>query len=230
MKKKGNARVYYLAAVGLLAGLYSFALFMLKTEFIPAQWVAYGFTMVSFALLASDIYLPKGKFKVLPMFGVSLSIMTAWYFAVQMLLGGLLLMFLDEFSLRVTWVIEVFLLAGLLSATAALLMGRTIVQRQETIITQKASFLKNAGIELEGIAGAVDNEEIRKELAKLIEEVQYSDPMSSSSLAVTEEMIQVKISLLRYELNANNHDSAAEHIRQIRSLLKERNRECLAGK
>lgn len=139
-------------------------------------------------------------------------------------------MFLDEFSLRVTWVIEVFLLTGFLATMAALLLGRTLVQGQETGITQKVSFLQNAVNELEGITETVNNEEIRKDLSKLIEEIMYSDPMSNSSLAATEEMIQVKISVLRDELNANNHEGAAEHIHQIRSLLKERNRKCLAGK
>ena len=73
-------------------------------------------------------------------------------------------------------------------------------------------------------------DELKKELHKVSEAIQYSDPMTNDSVAQLDEMIKGKVSELKYLCQSNNKAEAMQACFKLQAYVKERNAKLLISK
>ena len=99
-------------------------------------------------------------------------------------------------------------------------VGRDEIKRVEVKVQKKVFYIRELQTEVELLAAAETDVDIKTALAQLAEKIRFSDPMSNEQLADLENKISAKV--LELKTAANKKEVIAE----ITLLLDERNREC----
>ena len=88
--------------------------------------------------------------------------------------------------------------------------------------------------ELQSISAALvdqcEDEELKKKLSKLAEDIRYSDPLTSDKTSALENEMQTKIGELQQAIIDGDTDSAKELCEKLACSLRERNRICSVNK
>ena len=217
--KKNSTKGYLI--LGILFALVSVIVFVVPVERTAAFWVAYAFSVVSFAAqiviwkaaLGREEAL-KSKFLGLPVVHIGMG-----YLAIQTLALGV---FRFVPALPV-WsaVIACAVIAGV-SAVCMIAsdVGRGEIERVEARVQSKVFRIREMQTEVERLANAEKDAAAKATLAQLAEKLRFSDPMSDDQLADLENRIGAKIA----ELSTAADKTAI--IEELDSLLEERNRKC----
>lgn len=217
---------FYIVLVVFLALIYNILLFIIKKDFVTVSWISYFFTMVGFVVLLFDAFIPEEKFSRYPMFGLSVSTYSITFFVIQLVFGILLMLF-DGFNTTFALVIEILLLAFYLFRIIQVLVAKEIVAKQDNKVKQKEFYIRSLLIELEDMSELVTDEELKKSIEQLTEDIRFSDPMSHESLVSTEERIRMNIASLRDNIDAGRAEDAVDSVSLIKRLVRERNSKCL---
>lgn len=222
--QKNKAQGYLALAIAF--ALVSVIVFVVPTEKTSIFWIAYTFTIISFA--AQPIIWKaawgrsetlKSKFLGLPIIRVGFI-----YLVIQTIAFAV---FVGTASLAPAW-LTVVICCLILGVSAVCLIatdaGRDEVERVDQRIHQKVSKLKMLQIDVELLAKAETDPETKTSLTKLAERIRYSDPLSDDSLDELEGTISSKI----HELKTST--ARGDLISEIGILLSERNAKCKALK
>ncbi len=209
------------SALGVLFVVLSVIAFIIPTAKTGAFWIAYVFTFAAFAaqigiwkMVFGKEDTLKSKFFAIPVVSVGII-----YLVVQIIAFALFAAVptLPVWSAVVGCAVILGVSAvGVIGAEA----GRDEIERVEEKVQKKVFFIKNLQVEVELLADAENDGEIKTALQKLAETIRFSDPMSSETLAGIESEITEKIA----ELKTANNKLAL--IRELNSLVAERNKKC----
>ena len=209
-------------AVLFAAATYSIVLRLIKPRFDLSAWLLFGFTQVAFLLLALQVVAASKKSQSV-VTDTSLAVVTAVYFLLQFIFGGIVCMCFDglpiipvivsETVLLTVYLVLAFVVFGAQSHSAA-------QDQNDQLAIRKHMLLENA---VRGMAEQETNSELKAALENLAEEIHYSDAVLSPGLADLEERISQNISALQDDLNDDKTDPA-QRIALIQRLLKERER------
>lgn len=225
MKTSARNRLVYAIVLVLAAAVYSIILFNVKHSWEDAHRVAYGFTLLAFVLLFAETFIPEGKYKRYPMFGMAVSKVSATYFAVQCFFGGVLAMIVPKPPMLAVLIPEIVALLAYLAALLVILLTKGFVAAQDDRIGDKTSYLYNLLISLERLDGAVPAE-ARPQFEALKEDIRYSDPMSHDALAPQEERIRMKVYALCDAVDDRRMEGLDKQIADLRALIHERSSRC----
>ena len=225
MKISVKARLLYAIVLALVAAAYSVILFNVKHAWEDAHWIAYGFTLLAFLLLFLETFIPEGKYKRYPMFGMAVSKVSATYFAVQLFFGGILAMIVPNPPLLAVLIPEIVVLLAYLAATLAVVLAKGIIASQDDRIGDKTRYLQSLLVSLERLDGAVPVE-VRPQFAALKEDLRFSDPMSHDALVPLEERIRMKVYALCDAVDDKRLEGLEKEIATLRTLVHERNSRC----
>lgn len=218
MKKN---RTFGFAALGIVFLLVSVIAFAIPTKKTAAFWIAYGFTI---AAIASQIIIwksafgrkdsLKSKFLGIPIVHIGFA-----YLVIQVLAFAVF----AAIPSPPVW--SAIVVCALILGASALCMisaetGRGEIERVEAKVQKKVFYIKNLQADVETLAEAETDSEIKSALQQLAEKIRFSDPMSDEVLAEVEETITEKVADLQ-----NASDKMAV-IRELNSLLAERNKKC----
>lgn len=207
---------------GILAAL--FILFNVIAFVIPinrssAFWVAYVFTVVSFAaqiIIWNNAFPKDGKDVFL---GIPIVRIGVYYLVIQCI-AFLIFMFIPSAPV---W-IPIIVCAAVCCVVCVIFLSTNVARNEVTRVGSKVKEYTFSQKELYAtvcsMAEQEASEEAKTELSQLAEELRFSDPMSNANLCGIEEEIKAKIDSL-----CNSNDKAAD-IKIIRRLLKERNQKC----
>ena len=216
--KKNSTKGYVILVI--LFALVSIIAFAVPTAKTATFWIAYVFTVATFA--AQIIILNKAlgkeelksKFLGFPVvhIGIVYAVIQVIAFAVFMFVPTL-----PAWSAIVTCsVITGVSAVCMISADA----GRDEIERVEAKVQKKVFYIRELQADIELLADNESDAAVKTALAQLAERIRYSDPMSSEQLADLENEISTKIE----ELKTNS--SQLEIITELNSLLDERNKKC----
>lgn len=217
--KKISTKGYLI--LGILFALVSVIVFVVPAERTSALWIAYAFSVGSFAAqiviwkaaLGKEAAL-KRKFLGLPVVHIGII-----YLVVQIIA---LVVFLSIPALP-AWsaVIACAVIAGV-SAVCMIAsdVGHGEIERVEVRVQSKVFRIREMQTEVELLANAEKDAAAKAALAQLAEKLRFSDPMSDDQLADLENRIGAKIA----ELSTAAEKTAI--IEELDSLLEERNRKC----
>ena len=215
MKKKGLAY-----AVQVIA----FALFNVIAFFIPTEktatfWIAYAFSAIAFLLQIAiwklafkGTYTIKSKFLGIPLLSVGFR-----YLVIQVIVFAVFMIF----PTLPTW-IPIVVCSVILGLSAICLIGSEIgreeINRVEKKVEKKIFYIQSLRVDVELIAEAETDPDVKKELFLLAEKIRFSDPMSNEILAEIEKEISDRINELKLAENKKTI------IATINALLLERNK------
>lgn len=202
--------------LAVLAVLVSVLAFAIPTERTASFWIAYLFTLVA---IAGQIYVwhlgnRKSKF---------LGLSTLYVGSACLIAQLIVFAVFKAVPTLPTWsaaVVCCFILGIAAIIMLSVQSAQTEIERVENKVQTKVSYIRNIQMEVELLADAETNLEIKKELQGLAEKIRFSDPMSSEQLRTLENDIEKEIE------NLGNSADKIQTINQIERLLAKRNAMC----
>ena len=219
MMKKNSTKGYVI--LGILLVVVSVIAFAVPIQKTTAFWITYAFaaiavvaqTVIWKAAFGRDDTL-KSKFLGLPVLHISIV-----YLIVQLAAFAI---YLFNPTLP-TWSAAVVCVAlGGISSVCMISAdtGRSEIERVEDKVQKKTFFIRSLQADIEMLANAEPDTEVKAELLRLAEKIRFSDPMSHDRLADLENQITDKVA----ELKSCMDRTAV--INDLNSLLDERSRKC----
>lgn len=217
--KKNSTKGYVI--LGILLVVVSVIAFAVPIQKTTAFWITYAFaaiavvaqTVIWKAAFGRDDTL-KSKFLGLPVLHISIV-----YLIVQLAAFAI---YLFNPTLP-TWSAAVVCVAlGGISSVCMISAdtGRSEIERVEDKVQKKTFFIRSLQADIEMLANAEPDTEVKAELLRLAEKIRFSDPMSHDRLADLENQITDKVA----ELKSCMDRTAV--INDLNSLLDERSRKC----
>ena len=215
--KKNSTKGYVI--LGILLVVVSVIAFSVPVQKTTAFWLAYAFTAI--AILAQIVIWKaafgredtlKSKFLGLPVLHISVV-----YLIVQLATFAIYLFnpALPTWSAVVICVVLVGVFSVCMISADA---GRSEIERVEDKVQEKTFCIRSLQADVELLANAEPDTEVKAELLRLAENIRFSDPMSHERLADIEDRITEKIAELKPSTDK------AKIINELNSLLDERNR------
>lgn len=206
-----------LAILFLLLSVIAFVIPTVKTG---TFWSAYAFTAVAFGVQVHIINIALGKKKTLKskFLGIPMIHVSIVYLILQVIVFAI---FVVVPTLPV-WSVTVVCASILGIATVCMIsveIGTGEINRVDEKVQKKVFYIKSLQADVELLADAATDNEVTDKLIELAEQIRFSDPMSHESLAELESAIAEKVEELRVAPNKNT-------IKEIASLLSERNKKC----
>ena len=220
--KKSHAGLWVGIAVFFIAAVYSVILFLVKPQFDITAWVLYGATMVAFLLVGIQA-IASSRSNSGVIMDTTLGIVTAIYFGLQLIFGGIVCMCFNDVPLTPVIVCEIILLASYLVIAFLMYAAQSSNSAQDHNDQQAVQKMRLLESDVQGMMEEAINPDVKKALKDLAEAIHYSDVVSLPGLADVEGRIAQNIAVLQDELTDDGADPLAR-IDKIRRLLKERDR------
>lgn len=220
--KKNHVGLWVGIAVLFAAAIYSVILFQVKPKFNLTAWVLYGATMIAFLLTGIQaIAFARGGSGIV--MDASLGIVTAVYFGLQLIFGGIICMSFSDVPLTPVIIGEVVLLAVYLVITFLMYAAQSSNAAQDQQDRQAVQKIRLLESDVQGMMEETANPDVKKALKGLAEAIHFSDVVSLPGLADVEGRIAQNVAVLQDELSDEAADPLAR-IDTIIRLLKERDR------
>ena len=220
--KKSHAGFWVGIAVFFIAAVYSVILFLVKPTFDMTAWVLYGATMVAFLLVGIQAIAASRSGSGIVM-DTTLGIVTAIYFCLQVIFGGIVCMCFSDVPLTPVIVCEIILLAAYLVIAFLMYAAQSSNTAQDHNGRQTVRKMRLLESDIQGMMEEASNPDVKKALKDLAEAIHYSDVVSLPGLADVEACIAQNVAVLQDELTDDGADPLSR-IEKIRRLLKERDR------
>lgn len=220
--KKSHAGFWVGIAALFLAAVYSAVVFLAKASFDLSAWVLYGFTIAAFLLLAIQMIAASRKSAGIVM-DTALGVVTAIYFGLQFVFGGVICMCFAGLPTIAVLVCEIILLAAYLLIAFMMYAAQSHSAAQDHNDQKAVRKMRLLESDVQGMAEQQTDASLRQALKALAEEIHFSDVSSFPGLADVEGRIAQNVAILQDELTDEEADVYAR-IESIRRLLKERDR------
>jgi dipeptide/tripeptide permease len=224
--KKGTIRAIVVAAILLIA--YNLVVFAVPFEKNAAYWVSYGFTMVSFLVVAASIYIAfiknpdaRSRFYGFPIARIGV------LYGIAQLVVSLAVM---TFAVWVPWWAALAAYAiGLAVSVIGLIASEVVVdeiQVQDEQLKVKVSVMRSLQSKVSQLAGQTDASTVKA----LADEFRYSDPVSNDVIADAEADLAAAVDELQAAVVDGDKESVTILCKKVSVLLAERNRLCKLNK
>ena len=220
--KKSHAGFWVGVAAFFLAAVYSVVLFLLKPNFDMTAWVLYGATMVAFLLVGIQA-IASARTGSGVIMDTALGIVTAIYFGLQLIFGGIVCMSFSDVPLTPVLVCEIIVLAAYLVIAFLMYAAQSSNAAQDHNDQKTVQKMRLLESDIQGMMEETTNPEVKKALKDLAEAIHFSDVVSLPGLADVEGRIAQNVAILQDELTDESADPLAK-IETLRRLLKERDR------
>lgn len=220
-----------IAAIAIFV-IYNLVVFLIPFNMNGVFWTSYVFTLVAFAVVMSSIYIAfnrkpdaKSKFYGFPIakIGVIYGIAQLVVCVVFMALGKIAPVWLAVLVYGVGLCVAVI---GLVSADAV----RDNIETQDKALKKDVVLMRSLQSKVNQMVTAGGNLDFVKDLKAFAEEIKYSDPVSSDSLAGIEADLASTVNELESAVVDGDSASVRALCRKATMLLGERNRLCKLGK
>ncbi|MBE6713443.1 MAG: hypothetical protein E7580_08045 [Ruminococcaceae bacterium] len=223
-----------IAVYGIVIFLYVFIFVMLPFEKEDASWLSFGFTIFSMiaSLFICAIAMGKDNSLVSKMYGIPVFKIGMYYVAAQFILGVLFCILAPMVDIP-SWlpiILYVVLFCAVVIGVIATDNARDMaleIEQETKVNTRTITYFR---IDIDGIADACNNLEVKAELEKLKEQFRYSDPVSSEATRESEAIVQAMLDELKVALTVGNTDEIRIQIQKTANALNTRNRICKANK
>ena len=217
---KKNNFTYYLS-LGIIFALFNLIAFVIPTDKTLTFWTAYAFTVLAFLLqiIVWKISFNKNDTSKSKFLGIPIINVTIIYLIIQLFVFAIF-MALPMLSVRLSIIVCSIILA--LFALCAISTQASVdeINHLDEKAKVKRAFIQFLQADIEMLAEAETDAEIKAELKRLAEKVRFSDPMSHEMLGELESRIAAKVEEMKMAENKKTL------IGEIDSLLTERNKKC----
>lgn len=203
----------------------SLTVFLLPIERNYVFQISFGFICVAFIVqfIVSNIVIGNKTSLRWKFLGLSLIYIGIIYLLLQ-IIAFVILVLTNNVSQNTVWLVNSLILTFAMVGMISAYYGRDIINTTDTETKEKTNFVKKCLTEVQILILNV-NEIDKKELSKLAEIIQYSDPVSCENLEQIENKISEQINQLKTEINTNSNNISVT-INKIQNTFQERNMLC----
>lgn len=210
--------------------LFNAIVFLTPIEHSGGFWIGYVFTTIAFfgqfgctykAFKAENL---KKCFYNVPLITISYTGL------IVTLIAGSVCMAIPDIP---NWLgIIVCLIVLGITAVAVISAGAagSIVDNLDQKVEEKATFIRTLTIDVENLMNRANAPMLKNQCKKVFEAVRYSDPMSSKELSDVEQRIQEEFDILTDAVIADDLDCTESAVKELLTLIAERNKKCRAFK
>lgn len=219
----------YLLVVGIILVIYNLLVFIIPFKHINnlTFWLTWVFGLISILgqPIIAFIALKDSQSLKSKIYGWPIIKIGYVYLIVQLIIC-LLFFILGIFVNVATWI--VVLLSIVLIGLISIGLIATDTYKEEIIKMEESAplstkFINNLKANSRSLLTKVDNSKLKAELQVLIDTINYSDPVSSDSSLEIEDEINRKFNDLKNDISNYNFDNVIDNIRELTSLVNERN-------
>lgn len=218
--------------LGVLLVLYILIAFLIPFAHMPTFWVSFVFTLIAFGVVAASFYIAfiknpdvKSRF-----YGFPIAKIGAIYGLVQ-LIAGIIFMALAVYA--PVWLAVLVYAIALGAAVIGLISAEAVVEEirvQDVKLKKDVSLMRGLQSKVNQMAAQCDNPDAAVALKQFAEEMRYSDPVSSTSLAEIEADLSASVDELQVAIVDGDCDATKQLCRKASAILAERNRLCKLNK
>ena len=229
--KLGKNAIRFLVVIGILFVLFNVIAFAVPFVKSSVYWVAYMFGVIAILVQIPVMKIAFGNANNVRsrFYGFPVARIGVIYSVVQVALS---LLFMGISGLVPIWipiVLFIFILGlssiGLIATDAT----RDEIEKQDKEIVKDVTFMRNIQSKMNTLVSQCKDEEVKKVVANLAEEIKYSDPVSSESIRDIERELNYSIEDLQRAI-VDNDENAVELCQKATDILIERNRLCKLNK
>lgn len=205
--------------IGIAFVLFNVIAFAIPTTKTSAFWIGYAFTVFAFAVQASVWYQSISKKQDLKskLLGSPVTYISVIYLIIQFV-AFLVFMFLSSAPSWCAVLICVLILGVSAACMVTTAAGSEMITATENKVAVKRQFIKDLQIEVEMLAEAETDSDIKQSLNALAKKIRLSDPMSDSSLFELEDELLSKVNTIE------SSSDKASAIKETETLLLKRNK------
>ena len=220
-----------LAVLAIIFVVYNLFVFILCKPQTSAFWISYAFMLIAFA---SQIVAMFASVKTLDVetvfFGIPLMQLSVFYFFAELFASAVFMFFQNYLSFKIPLLIQVALLAIFAVIGIMAVAGRDATKEAKDTLQNKVSALKSMGVDVEMLASAAQDGELRTSLKRLAESIRYSDPITTPAIEDVELRIHPAISELRVYCEDGDKQSALDAVAKLERMIVERNKKLMLSK
>lgn len=231
--KPSKTKNYVIMAIIYAAvfAIYNLFIFLIFNNFNNIFWISYGF--MTAALIANVIIILIASKKTdveAAFFGIPLMSFSIFHVIAEFFASFVFMIFREQASVKVTVIVQAILFLIMVIFGALAVISRDTVQTVSDTVKKNAFNIKSLAVDVRLLENECMDAELKKELHKVSEAIQYSDPMTNDSIAQLDEMIKGKVSELKYLCQSNNKAEAMQACFKLEAYIKERNAKLLISK
>ncbi|MCC8356330.1 MAG: hypothetical protein LJU34_00485 [Oscillospiraceae bacterium] len=222
---------------GLLVLVIIFVVFSVIAFALPLTmngvfWLAYLFAVVSIAVQGYALYAGfiKGDNAHSRLYGFPIARIGTVYMVAQLILS---LVYMLLGTIIPVWVVIILCVVALALTLIGLIASDAVreeIQRQDTVLKKDVKTMRALQSKVRVIAGQCNDADVAQEVSAFSEALQYSDPVSSDSLADIEDSLAALVDDLEKAVLDADYVAASELCRKASAVLTERNRLCKLNK
>lgn len=228
MRTNKKNYIYAVGILGILLIIFNVLIFAINRSFEANFWSGYLFTTISFILVCAVCIAPIGIKKEKNngiFYSYPLMIFSALYVILQLLVGCCVI-FVKNFNLLVSLVLQVLLLLVYLIFVIVLLFYRSNTEQNVYGVKAKRFFKKEVEIKVNTL-NAIAEGQSKDALEKLKEQVKYDvENLSTEQASNVENKVIVKLDELEESVTEGNEEKVSQLCREISYLLRQRNELC----
>lgn len=226
---KSGFKIYTLVWAICFA-LFSAIVFLVPVEQTGSFWLAYTFTALAFLVHLLCTYATFKK-ETAKKFFYNVPLITVSYTGlIVMLVASAVCMSVPGIP---HWLgLLVCLLVLGFTAIAAINAGAAaaIVDRMDARVDNQTSFIRDLTVDAESLMHRANAPMLKALCKKVYEAVRYSDPMSKSNLSAIEQRIKEEFDALTDAVIADDLDSTESAVKELLTLIAQRNNKCKSSK
>ena len=228
MRTNKRNYIYVFGFLGIVLLIFNVFVFAINQRFEANFWSGYLFTTISYVLVCMVCIIPIGirKSKNNGIFySYPLMIFSALYMILQLFVGCCVI-FINNFNLRVSLVLQVLLLMVYLLFVVIVMFYRNNTE-QILYGTKAKRFFKNeVEMKINSLTSIAEGQ-YKTSLEKIKEQVKYEvENLSTEQASNVENKIIVKIDELEESVATENEEKVAQLCKEISYLLRQRNELC----
>lgn len=206
--------------------LYCIIVFLVFDEKNQVFWMGFLFTIIAFITqlwvwLWNEMQETDKGGSVL---GLSILVLTTGYLIIQVVLSVIFMLLSIPFIAGL--VIELIVTGVAYMLILGSFSWKRSNEQKGQEIGRKRDYIRTLYHEVElGIMNTKE-EDIKRELIELADEIKYSDPISNENSEELEKRLIMNVASIVEQIGSDNHEELILRIKNTRSLLKERNMYC----
>ena len=227
-----KSKIRAIVALVVLLALYNLVVFLVPFAKTATFWWSYGFTWVSFIVVAAAIYIAfiqnpdaRSRFYGFPIAKIGVA------YGVFQLIAGLVFMAVGQWV--PAWVAVLVYAIALGAAALGLISAEAVVdeiRQQDTQLKKDVSAMRAIQSKMGRLASQCQDPEAAVAVEALAEEIRYSDPVSNDSLTDAEADLGAAVDELVDAVVDGDSEAIKQLCRKATVLLNERNRLCKLNK
>lgn len=228
MAKQKNSR-YLLALIPILVlAIFNILVFTIVGKGIKDKnttfWVGYGFVTATFLMMTATM--ASSKLKGGKVFGELVpNLLVVGVYALINLIVNIIAMAVNKENATAFIIIDVILFIIFLILEILVFTGTRAISADRKEVEDKVNYINHVKVSCSLLIDRTEDEQVKKALSELLDDITYSDPMSGSDSEVKKEERKLNsfLEMIEDDIESASADELLQTIKKASNCLKKRN-------